>query len=373
MSHSIIQGKLIEEATRSLSPARPFTPAIPDAPVKVRVATMDDLPAIDALQKKYSRALGFFPRQQMEGYIRSGWVLVAEAKPVASGERSVEMEDQTTGVPSHSRLTTRQSLVGYVASRDRYQKRDELGVVYQMCVSPEARRMQIAATLMREVFARAAYGCRLFCCWCAQDLKEANAFWASLGFVPLAFRAGSRSKDRVHIFWQKRVREDDETTPWWFPANTGGGAIREDRMVLPTPPGVKWDDPMPRLLPEGNKRALEDKSQVASDKKRTTPNAKLRTSIAADRQSLAGLSFGAPVESPEARRARRKVKLSEILKLDPEQIATARELRDRFLEQAIEGRLSLPEPRAKYTITRAAMPVRLELSEEQCSPKRLAA
>lgn len=364
MLNAMIQGELIDgEVIRASA-------AIPRAPVTVRVATMADMPAIDALQKKNSRALGFFPRQQMEGYIKGGWVLVAEGA-VASGQWSVAREDQSAGGTSHSPPTTGHSLLGYVASRDRYQKRDEVGVVYQMCVSPEARRQQIAATLMREVFARAAYGCRLFCCWCAQDLKQANAFWASLGFVPLAFRAGSRSKDRVHIFWQKRVREEDQSTPWWFPACTGGGAIREDRVVLPIPPGVKWNDPMPRLLPEGKRevKALnhEETKCANRDTKNVTRNSNLvassrssrlrgesedRKSKIENRQSLSGLSFGSAVETDEQRRARRKARLLEKLKLDPDQIAKARELRDRFLEQALEGRLVLPEAQPKYAITR---------------------
>src|SRR5213078_4657613 len=112
----------------------------------------------------------------------------------------------------------------------------------------EQRRL-IGATLLRAAFDRAAYGCRLFCCWCAQDIA-ANHFWESLGFVPLAFRAGSRDKGRVHIFWQRRTRAGDTTTPYWFPSQTTSGAIREDRLVFPIPPGVRWDDPMPRILPE---------------------------------------------------------------------------------------------------------------------------
>src|ERR1051326_8634541 len=103
------------------------------------------------------------------------------------------------------------------------------------------------------MFDRAAYGCRLFCCWCAQDL-EANRFWEALGFVPLAFRAGSRGRGkngaaRVHIFWQKRIREGDVTTPWWFPSQTTSGSIREDRLVFPIPPGTHWSDAKPIVLP----------------------------------------------------------------------------------------------------------------------------
>src|SRR4029450_1681532 len=126
------------------------------------------------------------------GYIEMGGVLVARpSRPCMGG----------TPMP----------LLGYVISRDRYLKRDELGVIYQLCVAPGHQRGLIGATLVKSVFERAAYGCRLFCCWCAQDL-EANYFWESLGFVPLAFRAGNRARARVHIFWQKRIREGDTTT-----------------------------------------------------------------------------------------------------------------------------------------------------------------
>src|SRR4051812_47481696 len=163
----------------------------PRVAIDVRPATMEDLPFLDALQKQHSKALGFFPRAQMEGYISNGWVLVAEQD----------------GVP-----------IGYVASRDRYLKRDELGVVYQLCVAAGVQRKLVGAALVREVFERSAYGCRLYCCWCAQDL-EANRFWESMGFVPVAFRAGGKQKKnpstglragRVHIFWQKRIVEGDE-------------------------------------------------------------------------------------------------------------------------------------------------------------------
>ena len=131
-------------------------------------------------------------------------------------------------------------LSGYIISKDRYLKRDELGVVYQLCVAPSVQRGLIGAALVKAVFERAAYGCRLFCCWCAQDLA-ANEFWEAMGFVPLAFRVGGKKK-RVHIFWQKRICEGDDATPWWYPFKTDSGAIREDRVVFPIPPGVGWRD-----------------------------------------------------------------------------------------------------------------------------------
>ena len=39
------------------------------------------------------------------------------------------------------------------------------------------------------------------------------------------------------------------TTPYWFPAQTNSGSIREDRLVLPIPPGTHWSDEMPIVLP----------------------------------------------------------------------------------------------------------------------------
>src|SRR3954466_1591917 len=214
----------------------------PRVPIAIRVATLADLPAIDALQKQHHKQLGFFPRAQMEGYLRNQWVLVAE--------------DAAT-----------RRVIGYVASRDRYLKRDELGVIYQLCVSPGEQRKLVAAALVREVFARSAYGCKLYCCWCAQDL-EANRFWESMGFVPIAFRAGGKQKKnpstglragRVHIFWQKRIVEGDEQTKWWYPSQTNQGAIREDRLVFPIPPGVHWKDVEAVAVAKGNPK-LETRS-----------------------------------------------------------------------------------------------------------------
>src|SRR3954468_23325895 len=67
---------------------------IPRVPVNVRVATMDDLPFMDGLQKKYGKALGYFPRKQFEGYIGGGDVLVAE-DGTQSGEETQSAERRT--------------------------------------------------------------------------------------------------------------------------------------------------------------------------------------------------------------------------------------------------------------------------------------
>ena len=239
----------------------------PRVPIAIRLSTLDDLPFIDALQKMHGHMVGWFPRKQMEKYIEGGHVLIAEegAGAVqsaeccvpgdAEGRRDTPASSQSTQhqAPSTSRAPC--TPVGYIIAKYEYMKRDELGIVYQLNVLPIRHRNLVGASLVKGVFDRAPYGCRLFCCWCAQDI-QANWFWESIGFVPLAFRTGSRSKQRIHIFWQRRVRDERNTgetpvplTPYWFPAKTEAGAIGEDRIVLPIPPGTHWRDAKPTVLP----------------------------------------------------------------------------------------------------------------------------
>src|SRR5262245_44690430 len=111
----------------------------------------------------HSKALGFMRKAALEGKIKLGEVLIACrgepcVRPSFEGEEG-EHEVRAYGEP-----------VGYCISSNRYLKRDELGVVYQMNVMPVQQRKLIGATLLKEVFERAPYGCKLFCCWCAQDL-----------------------------------------------------------------------------------------------------------------------------------------------------------------------------------------------------------
>ena len=166
-------------------------------------------------------------------------------------------------------------LVGYCMGLDRYQKRSELGVIYQMAVLPKYRRMNVAAMMLQAQFDKSAYGTRLYCCWCKQSL-QANRFWEAMGFVPLAWRAAGRTTiekmikktgsaaGAVHIFWQKPVRQEDVElaqrgafTGWWYPYETSGGAMMESRVILPLPPGVNWDEVLPVILPGADRREAE--------------------------------------------------------------------------------------------------------------------
>jgi hypothetical protein len=228
----------------------------------------------------------------------------------------------------------------------------------------EKRRSLVGATLLKAQFERSAYGCKLYCCWCAQDLP-ANSFWESMGFVPLAFRSGSDKKARTHIFWQKRIRRGDTSTPYWFPSQTGGGAIREDRLVFPIPPGKHWSDEMPRILPAAQ-------GTTSHDPQAHFPNPKQITSTKSRAQNKAPLTptrrfatFGPPSANPPSanppsanpqpapapmlEKSKREKKPKR--KNDPKLVAAARELRDRWLER-VNDEPSMLLANGKYEIAR---------------------
>lgn len=50
----------------------------PRCSLSIRLAEERDLPFIDLLQKQNSHMVGFFPRQQIEGYLAHDGVLIAE-------------------------------------------------------------------------------------------------------------------------------------------------------------------------------------------------------------------------------------------------------------------------------------------------------
>jgi GNAT superfamily N-acetyltransferase len=143
--------------------------------------------------------------KQLEGKIAAGHVLVARAfSPCADATGARPSPLPSPGIPGEGER------VGYVISRDQYFKRDDVGIIYQLNVLPSHQRGLIGAHLLKAVFDRAAYGCRLFCCWCAQDIA-ANRFWEAMGFVPLAFRSGGRA--RRHAGTKAHRHEGDSVEP----------------------------------------------------------------------------------------------------------------------------------------------------------------
>jgi len=336
----------------------------PRCSITTRPARASDAPFIDGLQKMHTHMVGWMPGKQIEGKIAAGHVLVAE---VVGGGLGVVGREHHDGQPTtHNQQPTP---VGYCIGQDQYSGRDDVGIIYQLNVQPLRQRHLIGAALIKAMFERAAYGCKLFCCWCAQDI-QANWFWESIGFVPLAFRTGSRDKQRTHIFWQRRIRQDDDVTPYWFPALTKSGAIREDRIVLPIPPGTHWRDAKPLVLPgivvEPEKPLMLPGGALVRPRPEQ-PNVSTARKIAVIRSQskhLQGLPPGkaAVITAgglryidrgdfvPEAEPAKPKRVMKPRAKNDPKHVAAARELRDRYLEQVNTRRLLA---QGKYDVSRA--------------------
>ncbi len=339
---------------------------VPSADIAIRPATPRDLDAVDALQKRDSESLGFLHRATLEGKVANGDMLVATDRM--------------------------QRVVGYVIGTDTYFKREDVGVVYQMAVAEHLRRSNVAATLLKALFASWPYGTRLCCAWCAQDLA-ANRFWEAMGFVALAYRAGSAGKGRVHIFWQKRIVEGDAQTAWWYPSITGSGAIREDRLVLPIPEGQHWSDARPMVLPRGEEELTTESTEDTEKKvgcdsshqsagkesdggmnptlrpgeyeeregkiyhkgKRLMTAQMMREEAGVGKGQMYMVPHGAKLvrEMPVLRRPRVKAKKKVKEKHDPRLVSAVRELRDRWLEHVNGHGLLLPDPTAaKYAVGR---------------------
>ena len=294
------------------------------------------------MQKQNGAALGWFPTKQFEGYVDQGNALVAECDG---------------------------RVVGHVLSRDSYSGRTDVGAIYQVAVDSEYRRQCVAAAMVAEVFRRAAYGCRLFCCWCAQDLEGANRFWESLGFVPIAFRTGGRGKlgkgkPRQHVFWQARVRAGDDH-PWWYPHQTKNGAMREDRLVFPIPPGTRWSDAVPVVLPEEARPPAgfieaEQKRLGEAKQSRRKPRVKEaerpRMSIIVrgkikwvDRPASSTSPTPPPVVAEEPI-VKEKPAPRKVLKHEKAAIAFCRELRDRWAERVAEEPHLIAADAGKYAV-----------------------
>jgi hypothetical protein len=368
MSHEI---QILPSQTSGSSVPLP----LPRVAINIRPGTMDDLPFIDALQKKHTKQVGFMPTKQFEGKVKAGHVLIAEE--VASGQLPVASDSGGSGTVLATNNSQLATPVGYCIGNDQYFKRDDVGIIYQMNVVPGKQRGFVGATLLKAQFDRSAYGCRLYCCWCAQDI-EANRFWESMGFVPLAFRTGSAARGRkggarVHIFWQKRIRAGDTTTPWWFPSQTGGGSIREDRLVLPIPPGTHWSDAKPIVLPQ---ESAGTKVLIAENKTRSkripSQHSELATQNSPAPRALGGWSFTPPAPAKRKKNAGGALTPRKKVKNDPKLVAAARELRDRWLEKVNQEGYQL-EGRGKYEVSRAIGDQRVEKEAMLALPSAIAA
>ena len=293
----------------------------PREEVHIRPGNMGDIEFIDRLQKQYSNQLGFMPMPWLIEKIKANHILIAET----GGGR-----------------------VGYIIAQDKYIKREDVGIVYQIAVDAVKQRGFIGTALLQAQFNRSAYGCRLYCCWCAQDI-EGNRFWESMGFYPLAYRQGSQAKDRVHIFWQKKIRGKDDAINWWFPSKTDSGAMNEDRIVLPIGPGMHWRDVRPMIIPTTSGGILPEAIQGPTTP--TTSTTRVKRPKFVRQPLMGGLRFAPKVVEAEVKAEPRKRAKKPKVKIDAKFVAASRELRDRYLEEVNERGFKLTS-NGKYELTR---------------------
>ena len=159
----------------------------------------------------------------------------------------------------------------------------------------------------------------------AQDL-DANYFWESLGFVPSRFGRGRIKGERAYLLAKADSARGMTTTPYWYPSQTNAGAIREDRLVLPIPPGTQWSDAKPIVLPREAVKALPE-PEARRQRKVSPPAPKRRL----------GIRCGS---GRRLRRSRRKRKRSGEGEERSRSRRGGRELRDRYLEQFNAEQLS---------------------------------
>jgi hypothetical protein len=310
--------------------ARVLEPVLPPN-LRIRPGVLADEPFVDHCQKAFRGHLGFMYSGTLARRLIRGDVLVAVD---AAG-----------------------SWCGYIMGTTSYDRNDAVSRIDQIAVVPSLQRQNTGGALLQAWIAGLPYGCTLICCWCAQDLKE-NRFWESQGFFPLAFRAGGQTTGRMHIFWERRVRTGDTTSPLWFPKETANGAMSAARLILPIPPGADWREvDLPRIVPKAqddtqllaggpiSARALAAKTPrrglalpPGEGKRPITPG----EFAAQQRAKARHLQPRGPITPAIAGRQADNPKVRELVEVRepkkraknlPDHVAAARELRDRFLEQ----------------------------------------
>jgi hypothetical protein len=196
-------------------------------------------------------------------------------------------------------------------------------------------------------------------------------------------------------------------TPYWYPHQTQGGAVAEDRIVLPIPPGTHWRDAKPLVLPGVPQIASEPRPSGSGDDgdnvkqlPETLPGgASVKARPAQEQLSavqkaiihrmqareLGGVPLGkkavistsgvryvdrtdyvpeldapeelkamerAEEEQEKAKREAKKKRRGVRAKSDPKLVKAARELRDRYLDEVNSGRMLPSQTEARYDVSR---------------------
>jgi len=309
-------------AAPSLAQRAPF--------LSLRSGRASDLSWIDQMQRVHGGKLGFL------------WAKAIEKR----------LNDETVIIANDQRGTQ----FGFVMWGEGYSGRDDCTICYQLAVAPAHHRKLIGACLVRAWLEAQPFGMRLAVCWCAQDLP-ANSFWESVGFQALAWRTGSRNKQRPHIWWCRRVRQNDDF-PLWMPHRTTGGAISEERLIVPILPSQHWSDALPVLIPSAKGETVlpsglppvtqeaEDRVQAAAGRKKPQPQigyagpATGQPEPARAVVTKQGIKFIGPGGAAPPTGKVKKPRVKRVH--DPVMKRKLRDLRDRYLDALHSGRISLP-------------------------------
>ena len=197
------------------------------------------------------------PTKQLEGKIRAGHVLMAEEVNRTGITRSpgsqIGLSGDAFSVTQSSVLSPRHSPtpVGYCIGHDQYFKRDDVGIIYQMNVAPgQSAKLGRGDAAEGDVRATRVWVQAVLLLVCAGYRGESVlgvdgicAAGVSSGECEEGSRAYLLAEDGfARVMRRRRIG---------FRRRRTSGSIREDRLVLPIPPGTHWRDAKPIVLPRG--------------------------------------------------------------------------------------------------------------------------
>jgi hypothetical protein len=191
----------------------------------------------------------------------------------------------------------------------------------------------------------------------------------------------------------------DDDHPYWYPHQTRGGSIREERLIFPLTPGESWESAKPVVLPEDCRKPAElvaaEAKQLAMSKAEKRERAKRRREQkqAADEavrptyrtvvihgrpkkvlvrtDPTQTVTVAKQPEADEAETPRKPRESKKTMKFERNAVAFCRELRDRWQRRVAEEPWMLEaNAAAKYEVARLADHGPALLPTE---PKRLAA
>ncbi len=148
--------------------------------IKISQLSSADLNSVDGLMKRYSRTLGFLPRQALESYLRKGSVLGAK--------------------------TNDGDLVGYLLYADRI----NYFRITHLCVIEKHRGRGIARQLIDKLKSAASTQ-KSIKLNCRRDFP-ANDMWTNLDFVALGEKPSRSKIGNTLTTWQLTLAQDEQLT-----------------------------------------------------------------------------------------------------------------------------------------------------------------